>query len=423
MTDAPAPHLAVVPDGGFTHRTLVARPLNAYAATATDWLWKGRIPAGELTVLAGDGGLGKSTFAAWLAAQVTTGEITGLTGMKTVAVVLGEDDPARTLRPRYAAAGADMDRVTVVAAEQGIGDEVLILPDDLDAITDHVALNRPELLIVDPLTAHLNGAVDSHRDGGRGGMRQVLNPLSRIAQKYGTTVVAVFHLNKGQGPAAQRIGGSAGIRNAARNVLVFAQHPDARGEGDDDGRRIIGHDKCNYGPTQPSLDATIAAAPVLDGNGAPLLNKDGEAATTSLLEIVGESLVDYADALRAASADGRDDDGRDALAEAVQFLRIELGDGPVASRKLKAAAADAGVSEITLKRARAKLGVTAEKSAGGWTVALPDPLDPLPASPVANGDRTPTTTPKEVKGIKEVLPPNRDPLDPLDLENDWERSL
>src|SRR5437660_5559486 len=39
---------------------------------ATEWLWEEWIPFGELTILAGDGGAGKSTLSAWLAAAVTT---------------------------------------------------------------------------------------------------------------------------------------------------------------------------------------------------------------------------------------------------------------------------------------------------------------------------------------------------------------
>lgn len=421
MNGAPATQLAAVPDTGYTPRVIRHTRLDQYAVRATDWLWKGRIPAGELTVLAGDGGLGKSTFAAWLAAQVTIGALTGLTGTRTVAVVLGEDDPARTLRPRYAAAGADMKQVTVVAAEEGGPEEVLVLPDDLEHLVEFVALHRPELLIVDPLTAHLNGAVDSHRDGGRGGMRQVLNPLSRVAQLYGTTVLAVFHLNKGAGPASQRIGGSAGIRNAARNVLVFAQHPDARQAGDDDGRRIIGHDKCNYGPTCPSLDATIGEAPVLDAQGAAIVNKDGQAATTSLLAIGEESLVDYADALRAASSEGRDADDRDPLAEAVEFLRVELADGEVQVRALKALSSDAGHSWRTVERAFSQLGVKSAKRGSAWVRFLPDGDGGLPASPVIEPD---STLPGFASPPTPPSPSNRGGVGGLDdCAADWEASL
>jgi hypothetical protein len=69
---------------------------------------------------------------------------------------------------------------------------------------------------------------------------------------------------------------------------------------------------------------------------------------------------------------------------------------------------------MTLKRARAQLGVKAAKSAGGWTVALPDPLDPLGASPVMAGFPTPDGGGDGPKGIKEVTSSRHDPLDPLD---------
>lgn len=391
-------------------RTIFTRTLAEYRVEATDWLWKDRIPAGELTVVAGDGGLGKSTFAAWLAGQITTGAITGLTGTGKVAVLLAEDDPARTLGPRYLAAGAEMSRVLVLEGGTYQHREPLVLPDDLDVLVERVTTERPDLLVVDPLTAHLNGAVDAHRDGGRGGMRQVLNPLSRLAQDSGTTVLAVFHLNKGQGPASQRIGGSAGIRNAARNVLVFTAHPDARETGDDDGRRIIGHDKCNYGPMQPSLEATITAAPVLDEHGDPLANKDGEPATTSLLLLGDESAVDYTDALRAASSDARDEDDRtDALAEAVQFLRVELGGGPLPSRKLESAAADAGIAKRTLARARKQLGVKAEQRANGWVVVLPTSVGTLascPESPIPDGDSGALNFTPDGQSAKDAVSPD-----------------
>lgn len=368
-------HLSIAPEPEWSpERRVVAVPLDGYQVTATDWLWQDRIPAGELTVLAGDGGLGKSTFAAWLAAQVTTGAMTGVTGMRTVAVVLGEDDPARTVKPRYRAAGADMRNVTIVHAEQGFGKEVLVLPDDLAELREYVALNRPELLIVDPLSAHLNGNVDTHRDGGRGGMRQVLNPLSHMAQLYGATVLAIAHLNKGSGPAGQRIGGSAAVRNAARNVLVLAPHPDARATGQDDGRRVLGHDKSNSGPTQPSIDVTITAAPVLDTAGKPIIDRYGAPTTTSLVTIGDANRIDYTDALRTAS--GEDDDARSTLDEALAFLRSELdGGAEIPSTKLVKHAADAGISERTLKRARRKLGVVSTKGANGWAVKLPGPDD------------------------------------------------
>src|SRR5690606_20375122 len=48
-----------------------------------------------------------------------------------------------------------------------------------------------------------------------------------------------------------------------------------------------------------------------------------------------------------------------ALAEACEFLRQELEDGPKPSKQVDASARDAGVSGASLKRARKELGVKA----------------------------------------------------------------
>src|SRR4051812_25340935 len=79
------------------------------------WLWPGRIPAGKITVLDGDPGLGKSTLALDLAARVSMGASMpdGSSGVGRASVVLlsAEDGLADTIRPRLDAAGADASRV------------------------------------------------------------------------------------------------------------------------------------------------------------------------------------------------------------------------------------------------------------------------------------------------------------------------
>lgn len=375
-------------------RAVRSRRLDDYRPQAVSWLWRDRIPAGELSILGGDGGLGKSTFLALLAAEVTRGKARGLTGTAQVVVALGEDDPSRVLAARYRAAGADMSRVHVLAAEDDGGESPVVLPDDLGALRTEVERLRPDLVIVDPVSAHLSGAVDMHRDAGKGGMRQVLNPLGRLAQTTGATVVCAVHLRKGAGPASDLLGGTKALRNAARNVLILAAHPESR-DGDDDrddGRRIVGHDKSNYGPRQPSLAATVETVPALDADGAALLDHDGNAATTSRIVIGETSDVDYEAALAAASQAPRAGDGgeQDALDDAIDFVRAELAGGPISSRALESAAADAGIARRTLRRARQRLGVRAIKGASGWMVSIdPDglaPLAPFHENPAVTGD-------------------------------------
>jgi hypothetical protein len=104
------------------------------------WLWEHRIPFGALTVLEGDPGLGKSTLTADLAARVTRGlpmpaEAPAAGAPANVLFLNAEDSPARTLRPRLAAAGADLGRVCFLDAvtEDGV-ERPVGLPTDLDVL-------------------------------------------------------------------------------------------------------------------------------------------------------------------------------------------------------------------------------------------------------------------------------------------------
>ena len=67
------------------------------------WLVPGMIPLRTLTLVAGVGGLGKSTWLAAIAAQVSSGK---LGGPADVIFVSLEDPAAEVMRPRVEAAGA-----------------------------------------------------------------------------------------------------------------------------------------------------------------------------------------------------------------------------------------------------------------------------------------------------------------------------
>ena len=76
------------------------------------WLWSGRIPLGTVTLLAGDGGVGKSTFTCALAAALSKADKLG--GFATVGspgatlIVSTEDHYGAILKPRLLVAGAAM---------------------------------------------------------------------------------------------------------------------------------------------------------------------------------------------------------------------------------------------------------------------------------------------------------------------------
>ena len=94
--------------------------LASVAREEVRWLWEGRIPHGRLTGIVGDPGVGKS----WLTLAVGTAVTIGasLPGQGSarepgnVLLLTAEDGLADTVRPRMEDMGADLARVTVLAA-------------------------------------------------------------------------------------------------------------------------------------------------------------------------------------------------------------------------------------------------------------------------------------------------------------------
>ena len=76
-----------------------------------EWLWYPYIPLGKLTVLQGDPGEGKSTFALNVVARITTGQPmpdgVPAKGKRVAIYQCAEDGIADTIKPRLQQAGAD----------------------------------------------------------------------------------------------------------------------------------------------------------------------------------------------------------------------------------------------------------------------------------------------------------------------------
>ena len=210
------------------------------------WLWRGRVPLGAVTVIAGQQGLGKSTTTIELAARLTRGELPGdLAGRpSSVLLVTLEDHLSSVVKPRLLAAGADVDRVPIVTVKVDGLDDLVTLPDDISAIEERVREHDARLLIVDPIVAALSGNIDAYRDHE---VRRAFAPLAQLAERCDLAVVAVMHLTKAQtGDLLGRVSGSVAFTAAARSVLAFARDPDDPG-GDTGDNRVIVHVKSNWG--------------------------------------------------------------------------------------------------------------------------------------------------------------------------------
>ena len=86
------------------------------------------------------------------------------------------------------------------------------------------------------------------------------------------------------------------------------------------------------------------------------------------------------------------------LEEAKRFLRNILAEGSVDSELVRKKAAEAGISEKTLKRAKAALSVKSSR-AGSWSSLWSLPAEHTPSFEAKPDERLPATLPTESRGI------------------------
>lgn len=303
-----------------------------------DWLIPGYIPAGQISLLAGDGGQGKTSVWCNLVAGVSSGRRTIFSAdnpfqnsddvigdQKTCLVFSSEDSVSKVLRKRLRRAGADLTRVLCMDLADKTFDSIKFDSPELARI---IAEIRPALAVFDPLQSFIPPTVQM---GARNQMRQCLSPLAALGEKYGTTFIIVMHTNKKQGVWGRtRCADSADIWDIARSVLIVGH----TGEGE---VHYLSHEKSNYGEQKSTILYEI---------------NDG------LIEFKGsttkrdrEYVSEYAQAMRTAPA----------KAEAKEIIMNLLGDGEEHRvSEIDDAVKASGISEHTMRRAKAELKTDAQ---------------------------------------------------------------
>ncbi len=296
-----------------------------------EWLWYPYIPYGKITIVQGDPGDGKSTFALNLASIVSNGEEIPFTGKRvepqSVVYQNSEDGQEDTICPRLKACGANLGRIAYIEET----DAALTMDDErLDQVLEETGAR---LLILDPIQAYFGNGTDMNRAGD---IRPIMNKLAKMAERRRCAVILIGHMSKGKnGNEIYRGLGSIDIPAAARSVLLVS-----RIDGEPH-NRIIAHIKSNLAPIGESVVFRI--------------NNKARVTWIRKSRITAEEILDESNKTHTGKKD-----------RAIVLIKEMLKGGERLSAEIIEECQKQGIAERTLQKAKAALGIKSIKRKNGW---------------------------------------------------------
>ncbi len=334
-------------------------PASTIKPKPIQWLIPGLMPKGMITLLAGEGGIGKTYLALLMTALITNqGESFDGQPIQQGKVLIwsGEDTPEYTLIPRLKALGADLDNIDIIghrAFDSGTVrpfDITVDLPLVEQTIQNWTNKEIPiSLLIVDPVMSVVLG--DPHKASH---VRQSMEPLRILAERQNIAVLGITHFSKGSSNNApqDRVIGSQAFVAFARMVLGLAKDEET-------GNRRLVILKSNITDTSVGYDFSYD------------FQKDADGCEVANIELA-RKLSGYARELLAEIEPDEPETG--AMGDAIEFLKGLLHDAPLPAKQVKKEADEAGHSWRTIQRASKKMNLDIRKDKGMngvWRWSLP----------------------------------------------------
>ena len=253
----------------------------------TRWVIPDWIPRGGITLLVGDGGVGKTNLWSYLVSRLSAGLPTMLDDEHAVrelkpgnVAVLDlkqgvirekvntaclyfskEDSTSDRLKKQFRLYEANMEKIGMVDVEHLSG--FTFASKELE---DLIVQERPTLVVFDPLQGFFPAGASML---SRQQSRETLDRLVQLAQGYDTAFLLVCHTNKkSTSDWRERITGSADLADIARSV-IFTSYTDLRLE-DKPGCRVryISNEKNSYAPQEMTVLYTIEGDGVVSFVGA-----------------------------------------------------------------------------------------------------------------------------------------------------------
>lgn len=290
--------------------------MSEIASRALEWTVPGLIPKGELSILGGDGGVGKGLYVAQLVAYVTTGKATDFfsepsTSTGNVVIFSAEDQLDAVLKPRLEAAGANLNKVWAVEPGSYFEDTGEMPYLDDSKTVNRIVATKPSLVVFDPIQQFLSPKAGLN---SRMKMREATTLLRAAGREYGFAVLMVVHTNKSTNASGRkRLSGSADLWDVARSVMIM-------GRTKNEGKVYVSHEKISNATPAETVLFTIAEAEV---QGVPTASA------------VFDSTSDWKDADFISEKPARSTGKADDVREMIVSILSETPAGQMASSELQ----------------------------------------------------------------------------------------
>lgn len=233
------------------------KPLAEFEEEEATWLIPGWVPEGQITLIAADGGVGKTTLWSNIIAALSSGTrcildpVDHVREPMKIAFCSTEDSVKKKLRKKLREAGANMDNIITVdlsADKDGALRDFKFGSSKMDRFVRYF---KPIACAFDPVQGFLPPKVNM---GSRNEMRDCMAPLIVLGEDVGTTFLVVCHTNKRKGAYGRdRIADSADLWDIARSVIMA-------GYTENQGVRYLSNEKNNYTQLQETILFTIDEA-------------------------------------------------------------------------------------------------------------------------------------------------------------------
>jgi len=191
------------------------------------YFWEPYIRRGQLNVIRGDGGAGKTMFVFAVIAAITNGKMPeGMPGKLHVgqcaAIYYGAEDDTGEYANRTVLCGCYRRYVHVVA-----DGNTLPMLSDIETFRQQIKATGAKLIVFDPIQSFLGASTDMNRANE---VRPLLDGLRALCRELDCTAIIVEHMNKATQQKAQYRGiGTVDITNASRSTLMIGYHPNIQG--------------------------------------------------------------------------------------------------------------------------------------------------------------------------------------------------